>query len=226
MAYAVALLVVYDASLGFRGHVYPVLYRFLFPLHGMRAPARLSIFLGFTLCVLAGFGVRRIMRRFSARATRIAMVAFLTTATIADAWPSLQLVEVWDRMPDVYEYLPENRTAVLAEFPVTSDPGLNTPFMYFSTSHWTPLVNGYSGIIPDRYGDLLPTLLEFPRGDTLDVLASVGVTHVTINCGLGYPNCEDTRRRMRDSPRLRLLRESLWEGQPVELYELIMNRGG
>jgi hypothetical protein len=224
IAYAVALLVVYDASLGFRGHVYPLLYRVLFPLRGMRAPARVSVFVGLTLCVFAGFGVRRIISACPAPRARIAVIAVLAAATLADAWPSLQLVDVWRRPPDVYEYLPAAGTVVLAEFPVTSNPDLNTPFLYFSTSHWAPMVNGYSGIFPLRYVKLMPTLLAFPRGDTLDVLAAHGVTHVTINCGLHYPNCEETRTRMRDSPGLRLVRESLWEGQPVELYELVVDR--
>ena len=63
--------------------------------------------------------------------------------------------------------------------------------------------------------------MAFPRGDSAATLRRRGVTHVTVNCGLGYPNCGDTVRLMSQSKDLRLIADTLWQGGPVQLYELI-----
>jgi hypothetical protein len=92
--------------------------------------------------------------------------------------------------------------------------------MYFSLWHWTPMVNGYSGFFPPSYQALAPQLMAFPRGDTVGALRRRGVTHVTVNCGLGYPGCVETARLMALSKDLRLIADTLWQGEPVQLYEL------
>ena len=51
-----ALLVAFDLSLGFNGLLYPVLWTLILPLRGLRVPARMGLFAGFSVEVLAGFG--------------------------------------------------------------------------------------------------------------------------------------------------------------------------
>ena len=49
---------------------------------------------------------------------------------------------------------PREMRAVLFEFPVHSPADRfdeNLPYMYFSMSHWAPMVNGYSGFNPPSY---------------------------------------------------------------------------
>ena len=84
------------------------------------------------------------------------------------------------------------------------------------------MVNGYSGYIPRSYVELAPALEQFPRGDSPAVLRTRGVTHVILNCGLHYDMpCEETRRLMRASPDLTIVRDARWHGEQVELYELL-----
>jgi hypothetical protein len=83
------------------------------------------------------------------------------------------------------------------------------------------MVNGYSGFFPRSYTSLAPALIEFPRGDTSEALRRRGVTHVTINCGLGYAGCDETASLMRQSKDLRLVADTRWQGAPVQLYELV-----
>jgi hypothetical protein len=92
--------------------------------------------------------------------------------------------------------------------------------MYFSLWHWTPMVNGYSGFIPESYDRLALDLVEFPRGDWVARLRSRGVTHVSVNCGLWDATCEDVVSRIRALRELRLVSEMRWQGRPVQLYEL------
>jgi len=122
--------------------------------------------------------------------------------------------------PAIYDTLKGRPGVVLAEFPVDANQVFNTPYMYFSVWHFLPMVNGYSGHIPESYTALEPDLLEFPRGGSAAALRRRGVTHVTVNCGLQSADCDETMNVMRQSPDLRLIEETSWEGEPVRLFEL------
>lgn len=148
------------------------------------------------------------------------MLAALTVGVVIDAWPALSLQPVWKEPPSIYEQLKGRPDVVLAEFPLRSNAPENLPFMYFSLWHWTPMVNGYSGFIPESYDRLAEDLVEFPRGDWAARLRSLGVTHVSVNCGLWDATCEDVVSYIRASRDLRLVSEARWQGRPVQLYEL------
>jgi hypothetical protein len=113
--------------------------------------------------------------------------------------------------------------AVLAEMP--SDDTGNTLYMYFSIWHWTPMVNGYSGFVPKSYIQLQRDLLLFPAAEAVDALRRRGVTHVSVNCGLGFAGCDELMEAMRRARRLRLSLDTQWNGHPVQLYEVLAPGG-
>jgi hypothetical protein len=189
------------------------------PVRGLRSPARFSAIVGLTLSILAGFGVRRVLRWCRSRAWAHAVFAGLIAFVMIDAWPALTLTPVWKEPPEIYAPL-KGTGAVLAEFPILLDETGNIPFMYFSLWHWSPMVNGYSGFIPTSYADLRKEIATFPSAGAVAALRRRGVTHVTVNCALGYPGCTELRSEMRFSPFLRLTADTQWLGQPVQLYEL------
>jgi len=221
LIYGSALLVSFDGSLGFNGFIYPSLHRWIAPVRGLRVPARFGVLVGLTLAIGAGFGARRLLRRCRRRWVGHTLFGALVAAVVIDAWPVLVLIPVWKEPPPIYESLNAVSDVVLAEFPVTQTVHLNVPFMYFSMWHWFPMVNGYSGFFPPSYKRLEPALIDFPRGDTPDALRRQGVTHVTVNCGLGYQGCEETAALMRQSKDLRLIIDTRWQGASVQLYELL-----
>jgi hypothetical protein len=221
LVYVAGLILSVDGSRGFNGVVYPYLHRWLAPVRGLRVPARFGALVGLSLAILAGFGARRVLRWCgSGWRLEVAFLA-LTVGVMIDARPDFRVRPVWTEPPAIYDHLKGRRDVVLAELPVTETVHLNTPYMYFSLWHWTPMVNGYSGFFPPSYEKLAPELIAFPRGNTADALRRRGVTHVTVNCGLGYPNCGETVRLMSQSKDLRLIADTLWQGEPVQLYELI-----
>lgn len=219
--YAVGLLASVDASFGFNSATYPLLYRSFAVVRGLRVPARFGALVGLTIAIFAGFGARRVLRR--CRTLLLAGLAFaaLVAAVIVDAWPDLRLRPVWRDPPAIYQALRARPDAVLAEFPVKPDEVFNLPFMYFSTWHRMPMVNGYSGFIPASYQALAPELLAFPEDAAIEALRRRGVTHVTINCGLGYSGCARALRLARRSPELRLLDDETWEQGAVALFEIV-----
>src|SRR5436190_23236056 len=83
------------------------------------------------------------------------------------------------------------------------------------------MVNGYSGFAPDSYKRLRSDISKFPADEGVEALRRRGVTHVTVNCGLGYPGCYDLMSAMSHARRLRLTMNTVWMGQPVQLYEVL-----
>jgi hypothetical protein len=225
MVYAAALLISLDASRGFNGVIYPHLHRWVPGVRGLRVSGRFSILVGLALAIHAGFGVRRLLACIRRPAGRRVLFLVLAAGVVVDAYSRFSVfVPVWAAPPAIYEHIKGKPGVVLAEVPVTDMPYVNTVYMYFSLWHWAPMVNGYSGFLPQWfYEQLFPRLGEFPRGNSADVLREHGVTHVTVNCGLRYMNmnCEETADLMRISTDLRLIAETRWEGAPVRLYELI-----
>jgi hypothetical protein len=63
--------------------------------------------------------------------------------------------------------------------------------MYYSTTHWRRVVNGYSEFVPPHYGRLVAALSEVPRHPALSigVLRASGVTHALVHEG-AYLNAE------------------------------------
>ena len=220
VVYAAGLLAAVDGSFGFNSATYPLLYRAFAPVRGLRVPARFGALVGLTIAILAGFGARRLLGRCRTPSRERLVFAALVAAVVIDAWPDLRLKEVWREPPGIYQALRERPDAVLAEFPVKPDEVFNLPFMYFSIWHWTPMVNGYSGFIPESYHQVEPDLLAFPSDASIEALRRRGVTHVTLNCGLRYSGCRETMLRMPKFAGLRLVTASTWEDRPVALYEI------
>jgi hypothetical protein len=183
-------------------------------------PARFGALVGLTLAILAGFGMLAVMRRCQSRSRRRAALAAAVIAVMIETWPVLSLEPVWTTPPPIYEQLKGRSDVVLAEVPLPLNAAENLPSMYFSLWHWTPMVNGYSGFVPESYDRLAVGFVEFPVGDWVARLRSRGVTHVIVNCGLWDATCEDVVSRIRTSPELRLVSETGWRGRPVQLYEL------
>jgi hypothetical protein len=217
-------LVAFDGSLGVNGHWWRAAYDHVGPIRSLRVPARFAMLVGLTLALLAGIAVDRLRRHVPGRRGGIVLCAGLTLVLFVEAWPILKLKPVWNDPPPVYAGLGPGSGAVLFEYPLWSKPellGRNLPYMYFSTWHWTPMVNGYSGFAPRSYAELAVRTAGFPGGNTVDYLQGRGVTHVTVNCGLmSLRPCAATMGRLDADSRFRLLRDERWNGAPVRLYSL------
>jgi hypothetical protein len=223
--YAVASLVSFEGSLGFNGWLHPLLYRLVPPLQRLRVPARFSIMVGLSLAVLAGFGVRRLLHAFGRTRWRQRLLfAAIVTAAVIDARPTLRLEAVWKEPPTIYASIAGTPGVVLAEFPVPSVPESfveNTPFMYFSLWHWAPMVNGYSGLIPPRFAELVRNVRGFPAPQTVAFLHERGISHVSVNCALFRSPCPPVVDGIDRSGAFRRIVHATWQGDSVYLYELI-----
>ena len=176
-------------------------YRFLYEnvpgFDGLRVPARFAMIVAFMLAVLAGYGAQAATRY---RAGRVALVmactVFLLEATQLPftvngitpvrgfATPEARLYRP-ARSPAVYRELARQPPdTVLVELPI-GQPDYDLRAMYYSTVHWRPIVNGYSGFFPPHYGQLATALSEMGRHPEVSrqALRASGATHAIVHEG-------------------------------------------
>jgi hypothetical protein len=225
IAYALGLILAFEVSLGFNGLLYPWLHEYVLPYRGLRVPARMAMVVGFGLAVLAGFGAARLLRIAGGGRQRSALVALALTALVAVEYYSVPLLaRVPSRPSPIYDALPLNKTNVLFELPlVRPDIAIEPLYMYFSTFHWSTLVNGYSGFSPPSYERLHNSLEHFPDTTALAELRRRGVTHIVIHGALYNRRHEyDAMIASLDgSPELERVAAVEWQRHPTILYRLL-----
>ncbi|MGH9148364.1 MAG: hypothetical protein ACRD1Q_16760, partial [Vicinamibacterales bacterium] len=205
----VALAACFLLSLGPLPHVlgrpladkgpYFFLYEYVPGFDGLRAAARFGMLFALFLAVLASLGVRVIEQRVR-RASLITVPLALLFLYEANAAPLLMnftsdavgLARPPGRMapgPETVEIyravsaLPGN--IVLAEFPF-GDPSYELRYMYYSTTHWRQLLNGYSGGFPYSYiraREVLGALPERRHDEAWALLMSEQITHALVHEG-------------------------------------------
>lgn len=153
-------------ALGPSGGVYALAQLVVPGFSGMRAPSRFLVLPLASLSILAGVGVASLRAWLPRPAvTTLALVAAAVVVTLLPT-PPFSVVPVPRRSRETYEWLRTNGEGrAVLEIPVVNDV-LDTTrllettgYMLGSTTHWSPLVNGYSGHPPasDR---LLMTLAQ------------------------------------------------------------------
>jgi hypothetical protein len=92
-------------------------------------------------------------------------------------------------------------------------------YMLASTSHWMPLVNGYSDYIPPDFRDHVMTLAPFPSRDGLKILEPDHVRYAMFHLnGYNASNRGDVLMRLRE---LASYFKPLYEDEQTRLYEIV-----
>jgi hypothetical protein len=173
--YVAALAVSLDASLGVHGRVYPWLYEYVLPYRGLRVPARFAMLAGMFLSILAGLGSAAMLRRIRPPRMRVAFVWAAVLLVVGESLNRPLVLRQMDQSPPaVYEWLRAAPDGAVVEYPVDGLEGRAGPqdptYMYYSTLHWKPLLNGYSGFAPPSYAELLDRMRDFPNAASIDYL--------------------------------------------------------
>ncbi len=176
---------------------YSLLYSHVPGFDGLRVPARYAMIVTLFLAIAAGFGAAVIERRFR-RGTGIAAVLTLLVLSESFAAPIIingssaeggylappPRVHTGSQIPSVYRFLKTLHApgTVVVEFPF-GEWGYEVRYMFYSTNHWHPLLNGYSGTFPLSYS-LRGALLRHPL-DSPDLawkgLLEDGATHAVVH---------------------------------------------
>ena len=196
ISYVIGLLIAFELSLGFFGTLYPFLYKNFTVLHGLRAPARASVFVLLCLAILAAHGTAALTSSMTLTRQAAAGIA-LCGILLLEYWTALlPLVAYPNKAPTLYKILASLPRGVVAEFPMPSTksppPRHDPRFAYMSTFHWMPLVNGYSGFFPASYMERLDKVARFPDVRSVEELKREGVRYVIVHSD-GYVSGERGR---------------------------------
>jgi hypothetical protein len=169
-------------------------------IDSVRVPARFAMLVALFLAILGGVGVAAILRRSRRAGTAVAFAAGLVFLAEGAAIPlpmNTRGVEDGLRLTDpgpmrqgasvapVYrEVAALPAGTVLVEFPFGAF-AYEFQYVFYSTNHWKPLLNGYSGFFPPSYDERraklsLPRLLEQPD-DAWESLRRSGATHAILH---------------------------------------------
>ena len=137
----------------------------------VRAASRFGVLYLTGLALLAAFGVAALGRRWPGMA--LAAPTFALLAVTAEAFRGpVPYVPAGQTSP-VYTTLASLPDGVVVEMPFwwrAMDVPRNANYMLASTSHWKPLLNGYSGFTPASYRQRADILWYFPfRAASRDV---------------------------------------------------------
>lgn len=152
---------------------YRFFYRHLPGFGGMRVPARLSVLALFGVAVLAGIGAWSLLSQAGRRESWFALglVCFLLfdyqTYSLDRVLPSAP------EIPAVHRFLaraPGKGAVLVLPIHEGEEIAQESLYMYYSTAHFRPLVNGYSGWWPNDYWELVGRLRSFPTARSLRFL--------------------------------------------------------
>ncbi|MCU1381651.1 MAG: hypothetical protein JWL71_348 [Acidobacteria bacterium] len=159
-------------------------------MDGLRVPARLGVVVLMALCVLAGVGIARVLAGVS-RGRRLATVAILAAAVIAEGWAAPLPMAAFDprgRAADrsAYRWLAQQPPGGAIELPILEwsiAPTLT--YQYATLVHRHPIVNGYSGYnsaLQEFLGGASSPLNDLDAiGDAIGLLQAIGVRYILVH---------------------------------------------
>jgi hypothetical protein len=220
LAFAVLL------TFGLHGPIYRLLYDWLLPFRGLRVPARAGILVLLGTSVLAGFGLARLLAVMTRRRMAVIAAAAAVTTGFVECLarpaliPASSVASVW------YSWLRTLPDAVIFEWPVTVpwrlEDMVDVRYMYRSTLHWRPMLNGYSGHYPDSYMQLLYAMRSFPYTPALAELRRRGATVLIVHEVPGSrPSYKEAVERLVRDPRVQVLAEDMDAGRGVMFFRLL-----
>ena len=224
-----------ELSLGTNGTLYSYLYRWLTPWQGLRAPSRYGAFVLLGISVLAALGWERLLNlRSGAKGlvapgdTRRVFRTRLLTSLVLGALcvEYLSPPRLWNvgATPSVYAMIRLLPPGVILEYPTPSSdsiPWIDADYAFWSTTHWRPLVNGYSGYLPASFWARAERFEQFPSDATLAESCALNVRYVVVHpWAIQQPRRVDVLERLALREELKHLGSfSDWQAT-AQLFEL------
>jgi len=211
---ALALWISFGPSAG----LYAALYKAIPLFAWLRAPSRFGIVVVLSLAVLGAVAFSAWLRRVPRPSATFAALLALSCAELV---VPLNMPEVPPLEP-VYAKLqtvPPGPVIELPFFYLEYMFPLHTYYMLQSTSHWNPIVNGYSDYMPPEFLASVMTLAPFPSRASLKILASHHVRYAIFHrYWYNDPNWGDVVARLKEfEPYVR----QLYDGENTRLYEIV-----
>jgi hypothetical protein len=191
-------------SLGLRTPVYGWAYHVFPPMQGLRAAARFGNLFLLAIAALAGLGLAAARTRLPPRRAGLIAAGLVTLVNLESLRAPVGYT-TFEGIPAIYSILAEEPgRVVLVEVPFWPPQGAfeQAEYVLNSTAHWRPMLNGYSGYLPQSYRKNAELFWFFPQEHAIQAMRRAGATHVIVHPkGFGH-EAEAMWRTVADSPYL------------------------
>jgi hypothetical protein len=170
-------------SLGLRTPVYGWMYHLFPPMQGLRAAARFGNLFLLGMASLAGIGVAALHARLTPRRGAIAAIVLVVVANLESLRAPVGYTR-FEGIPPIYSILAkEPGRVVLVEVPFWPTQGAfeHAEYLVNATAHWRPMINGYSGYLPQSFRRNSQIFWFFPQEHAIHAMRLAGATHVMIH---------------------------------------------
>jgi hypothetical protein len=151
-------------------------------LANLRAPGRFYVVTSLAIVHFAARGLDRLLP--AARGRRLAVAAALAAVLAVELAPRRlpsQALAAEADFPAVYSYvLSDPQIRAILEIPMLR-ASRESIYMYYSTLHWRPMANGYSGYTPSSYDELRGKVPALPDGPGFQLLRRQGISHLVVH---------------------------------------------
>ena len=156
----------------------------------MRVPARFAFLALLAAVPLSALGVQVLAERLASRsgpswrrwapgAVALVLVALFLLELGAKPLP-LQALPIGREIPEIYRWLARERPGPIVEIPVGL-PQYEQEYLYLSTVHWLPLVNGRTSFAPGSHDDLKTILAELPGPRGYQYASALGLRAIVVH---------------------------------------------
>jgi hypothetical protein len=167
--------------------LYSVVYHLFPAMAGIRGAVRFGQMVLAAVAILAGFGLASLLPRVRPGRAAPLAAALIVAVHVEAARAPIEFsdLDYFRGVPPIFKALDTPEPHVVVIFPLYSPRRayLNTPYMVASTAFWKPILNGYSGFLPETYVEHTENLDGFPDGRSIRYLQHLGVTRVVVDGG-------------------------------------------
>ncbi|MFH1175812.1 MAG: discoidin domain-containing protein [Acidobacteriota bacterium] len=168
---------------------YSLLHNYVPGFDGLRAITRWHVFVMLPVALFSGFGMRAVLARrrklgriiLSVAAPLVLLVEYACIPLRLDAMP------VGAEIPAVYRWLAEHAGAkdpvLELPLPAGDEPSwrVECPRVYFSTYHFRPIVNGFSGFPAPVHSELRRRVVTQSLAETASDVRELGVRYLVVH---------------------------------------------
>jgi hypothetical protein len=154
-------------------------------LASFRAPARFALLVLVGLSMLVAFGVQLLRER----AGRAAPIVLVLLPCMVSEWYLVGVPgggPMPSPVPAIYA-LPAVRQAhalvSLPDYRNETDWFNGADYLYYSTAHWRPIVNGFGRAEPPGYNRVISHMKAFPGPNNAKTMRELGVDYVVFHAG-------------------------------------------
>lgn len=226
LAYLVLLIFAVIASMGTNAPFFSVMRGASELVSMLRVPARFGAIVLCAIAVLAAMGAASLLSSIPSRRLRAATVGVFAAVMLIEYSTAVELERVRPASL-VYRWLSTQPRGPVAELPMPHferPPGRDAEREFYSSFHWQPLLNGYSGYYPISHSALLFHVSHFPRGPWIDLLLGRGTRYIVVHERELYPPVlAEALRRLELHPRVRAVGRFPDPDDPAYVFEKTQN---